>query len=557
MAEGNQVMLNPDINTLIDEMNSHLGTGNFQQVIRAANTHKNQIEISDPRFHIAYARALVGAVDIGELNNRPILITTTAQTGALWEPLKAATELLKRAVDFSPDQKNAEAKFLMADMYLRRGKFLDAAGIANSAYQEEKEHKEQSYALLGWALYESSFSYLKESRPDLAKGQYIKSMQIVGEGLGRYPESMELLYCKVAVSIALDEKQLAYDSLKQLVALRPGDEGAIYWNEKFAERYGVDNALEIKIVPRNVTSSIFKKIKEGKYNDAIYVGDKLLSEYPDDAVLHYAAAIAYKERGIVQANRGSDFKRAGELYKRSLALNPKDVRVIDSYIGFLTFQKEYDTAIFYGENKLASVTSLKDDYEFLVTLSEAYIERGNKKQNAMSVKDYDAAKLLLDNAVIIFSQNYNPEYPRNPTAHMLRAEIASKEGDHNKVMELLEPYRGARKPYERFLKPLCVAYTKLGRNNEALEVSLQLKNLYPRKIVGYGHAVRLLRSAGEVEEALKIVTEMVGLFPDDPSARKLFAELGGDPTTVSFGNRFQHGGAYRDDRSGGPRGGRS
>jgi tetratricopeptide (TPR) repeat protein len=434
--------------------------------LNLAHEHETYYK-KQPDFCIAYARALMAAINNGDIK-KPIeikIVTGRVPSGDLLDLVEG---LLQEAIKISPNRKNEEAAILLADIFLGKANYSRILKqIAEIHKNEKSPFREDAFEILSRALFElgkhpdKEATGIKKSESD----RYRESIDITEEGLTLYPANIILLRSKIINAIILDNQgdkkrdwqKVTYDALDALLTLDPKDEVGLGFYKKFAQKYGEWNAPAVgKDNAGEVSYLISKGINPKDMDDAINFAESKMYLYHNNPLFVHTLALAYIFRGNERPDLNeADHLRAEELLQRTIILEPNNQERVD-----------------WVHTNQAEIALQKNDCNKAIELLEPICKTSNE-----------------------------------PHSRVLTILCMAYRGEGNNYIELGQEGIG-------------IAFLE-----KAFATALWSKEFYPERIEGYDQSTNILRELGRNIDAKAMAAEMVERFPEDVSAKRYYQEL--------------------------------
>jgi tetratricopeptide (TPR) repeat protein len=263
------------------------------------------------------------------------------------------------------------------------------------------------------------------------------------------------------------------------------------------------------------------EVRQGRASAAVSLLEDVLWHRPEDAQVQYRLAYALF--------LGSEFHRALEPARRSVELNPRDSTLRRFYSLLLDIQGTRGES--YQQLKAAQQLDPQND--------SILFQLGEKERQAGRVQE--ALELV---------RNASQLDPENPLYHSTLSQLHEKLGQKDfaaqegvKARELTEAFEGytqaldlatngERRAAADVLEPLVQKhpafvtgalflaglYSRMGREQQALDLYLTVVNRYPSQTAARQEAAWILAQRGQHEQALKTL----GRLPQEDSGRSLF-----------------------------------
>jgi superkiller protein 3 len=364
--------------------------------------------------------------------------------------------VLERLADLKPTDSNVQLRLAIA--LEEEGKKEKAAALYENALTLlEKEKRLPIYKTLGYL-------YTDLGRTDKAITAYLKAVELDGKDANLY-YNLSTLYERAG------NKERANVYLSKAISLQPED---------------MESRLKL-------AESL---IKAGKYEAAETHLTEILDSKPDSVRAMVLLVPVLEKQG--------DTKRLIEIYKRMLALDPKN-ETLAYNIAVLEYEAgRLEESVPYFEQYLESHP---DDVEVHSLLLDIF-------------KKLNKEDLLLREARALIRLR-----PKDKGPYYTIFEILNKRGDYRSVIREMKKGLTAHPESTDLREFLILAYLKTGQENLAVDAMRELLKAKPKDIQMRLQLAELLEKQGKLQEAADAYETVLDLAPRQEEARQAYPRL--------------------------------
>lgn len=385
--------------------------------------------------------------------------------------MEARWELANIFAATGRDKEALERLAILVEEDKTRVDFLSALAIVQLRLGK-LDRAAQSYELLSVAEPDSSFANSGSIFCFLSQGQPEKAYIFIKRLSAKYPDDFLLQQLYAQQAFVLNETDLAYEKLGQLVQHPKAD---------------------------TVTFSLAARVSEklDKKTQAASYWNKLLELTADNIEAHQKLALFYEKNGEVE-KAVSHF-----LFLHKMQPDNEQVmrKIGQCYVGMMEFSK----ALIYFEEYLDRKPEDKEVARFVVNIHAAL---GNKDETLGALEHY-------------FEIESSPDQANLKKAAQLYDE-------HGLAREAIEIYRRLLKlsPNDpNILTALASNFLELGKDEDALKIWRKLAKIAPEVVEVYKPIAALLEKLGREEELLDVLEVIAELDPGDIPVHLRLADI--------------------------------